>query len=107
MKTKHEGNSAEALSKAVNGTSTMNYGTIFEGFAERGIPSSDIEPRVNVLTFKAWLAKGRAVRKGERGVGVTTFIPSTRTDPGTGETRSGSRPWRTTVFHISQTEKLQ
>jgi hypothetical protein len=50
---------------------------------------------------------GRQVKRGEKGVRVTTFIPIERTDETTGEKkRSGSRPWAATVFHISQTKAM-
>jgi antirestriction protein ArdC len=99
--------SAEAFNKATSGTSTANYRAIFEGFAELGILQVDILPRENVLTFKAWKCLGRVVKKGAHGVRVVVFVPSTRTDPQTGDVRVGRRPWMTTVFHISQTEELQ
>src|SRR5260370_1442669 len=38
----------EALGRAVGNQSTMNYGAIFQGFMEKGIPESDILPRENV-----------------------------------------------------------
>ena len=64
----------EALSRARGNTSGLNYQTIFAGFMARGIPSSEIIPRENVLTYKAWQAIGRQVKKGEKGVRVTTWI---------------------------------
>src|SRR5215472_252013 len=89
----------ESLNRAVNGQSLANYGAIFEGFAAKGIPESEIHPRENVFTFNAWKAKGRFVKKGEHGVKVLTFI---ETETKTGEI--SKRPWSSTVFHISQTE---
>lgn len=85
----------------------MNFGPIIEGFMAKGIPASDIEPRVNVFTFHAWKALGRSVKKGEHGVKVTTFIPMTvkdRNDPT--KKISKCRPWTTTVFHVSQTQPI-
>jgi hypothetical protein len=76
-----------------------NYLPIFEGFMEKGIPSDDIKPRENVFTFNAWKALNRVVKRGEKGVKITTFIP----DPEKGKTY----PKTTTVFHISQTEELK
>lgn len=98
----------EALSRAVSGQSFSNFPAIFQGFAAKGIPESDIKPRENVFTFDAWKALGRYVRKGEHGVKVVTFIESLskETDPDTGERKLIRRPWTTTVFHISQTEPL-
>ena len=89
---------AEALSRAINGESVLNYPAILEGFAAKGI--DDVEPRVNVFTYHAWRAKGRQVRKGEHGVKVVTWI--TGTDKETGE--ETKYPKRTTVFHVSQTD---
>ena len=56
----------EALSRARGNTSGLNYQTIFAGFMARGIPSSEIIPRENVLTYKAWQAIGRQVKKVKR-----------------------------------------
>jgi hypothetical protein len=96
----------EALTRAISGQSLSNFPAIFQGFAAKGIPESEIKPRENVFTFDAWKALGRYVRKGEHGVKVVTFIdcPSKETDPDTGERKIIRRPWTTTVFHISQTE---
>lgn len=90
----------EALERARNGASMANFAAIYEGFARKGIAVSDIHPRQNVLTFNAWKAIGRYVRKGEKGVKVVTYIETT--DKETGEKKR--RPWSTTVFHVSQTE---
>ncbi len=89
---------AEALSRAINGESLLNYPAILEGFEAKGI--SDVEPRVNVFTYHAWRAKSRQVRKGEHGVRVVTWI--TGTDKKTGKEKK--YPKRTTVFHVSQTD---
>ena len=100
----------EALSKATTGAALTNYPAIYQGFAEKGIPADDIKPRVNVFTFHAWKALGRAVRKGEHGVKVVTFVEvaGREADEATGaETKHGyRRPWMTTVFHVSQTESV-
>jgi len=99
----------EALSRAVSGQSLSNFPAIFQGFAAKGIPESEIKPRENVFTFDAWKALGRYVRKGEHGVKVVTFLEtlSKETDPDTGERKLIRRPWTTTVFHVSQTEPLK
>lgn len=99
----------EALSRAVSGQSVVNYRDIFEGFMARGIPEQDIKPRENVFTYNAWKALGRQVRKGEHGVKCLTFIQceSKETDTKTGEKKTYRRPWTTTVFHVSQTDKVQ
>lgn len=100
---------AEALDRAIHGQSLTNYPAIFEGFAAKGIAAADIRPRENVLTFNAWKAKGRSVRKGEHGVKVVTFIESTsrREVDKDGEPATYRRPWSTTVFHISQTDPTE
>src|SRR5260370_20800320 len=77
----------ESLKRAVYGQSLSNFPAIFQGFAAKGIPESEIKPRENVFTFDAWKALGRYVRKGEHGVKVVTFIDSKskELDPYTGE----------------------
>ncbi len=92
---------AEALSRAMNGESLLNYPAILEGFTAKGI--TDIQPRVNIFTYHAWRAKSRQVRKGEHGVKVCTWITST--DKKTGKEKT--YPKRTTVFHVSQTDPIQ
>jgi len=99
----------EALARAVSSQSFTNFPAIFQGFAAKGIPESEIKPRENVFTFDAWKALGRVVRRGEHGVKVVTFIEtkSREIDQDTGEPKMIRRPWTTTVFHISQTEPLK
>src|SRR5216684_719758 len=111
-KTLHSSNKEvrqEALTRAVSGQSFSNFPAIFQGFAAKGIPESEIKPRENVFTFDAWRALGRTVRRGEHGVKVVTFIDcrSKETDPDTGERKIIRRPWTTTVFHVSQTDPLK
>ena len=96
----------EALARAVSGQSYSNFPAIFQGFAAKGIPESEIKPRENVFTFDAWKALGRVVRRGEHGVSVVTFIECSKEDKETGEKKTFRRLWRTTVFHVSQTEAL-
>jgi N-terminal domain of anti-restriction factor ArdC len=95
----------ESLQRAVSGQSTMNYESILKGFAAMGIPTDAIRPRENVLTYNAWKALGRHVRKGEHGVKAVTFVAvGAKQDPD-GEKKAGYRmPRAVTVFHISQTE---
>ena len=98
---------AEALGRAVNGTTLSNYPAIFEGFMQKGIPEDQIQPRVNVFTFHAWKALGRSVKKGEHGVKVVTWILANgkQTEDGSEAESKGFRFCRTTaVFHVSQTE---
>ena len=96
---------AEALAHATQSESLANYPAILEGFAAKGIPAAEIEPRVNVFTYHAWQALGRTVRRGEHGVKVCTWIPMTKKNADTGEAEPIGRKRRmTTVFHISQTQ---
>jgi len=99
----------ESLKRAVSGQSFSNFPAIFQGFAAKGIPESEIKPRENVFTFEAWKALGRVVRRGEHGVKVVTMIEtkSKEIDQDTGEPKIIRRPWTTTVFHVSQTEPIK
>ena len=98
----------QSLSRAVSGQSLSNYPAIFQGFAAKGIPESEIKPRENVFTYDAWRELGRQVRKGEHGVKVVTFIESKskELDKDTGEPKIYRRPWTSTVFHVSQTDAV-
>ena len=61
-----------------------------------------------VKGFKAWLAVGRCVRKGEKGIAIIAPRPFTRTvktDDGE-EQRAGMAFGAATVFDISQTDPL-
>jgi hypothetical protein len=89
----------EALQRARGNNSMLNYETIIRGFIAKGIPSSAIIPRENVLTYGAWQAINRQVKKGEKGVKVISWIKTT--DKTGAETM---RPTSATVFHVSQTE---
>ncbi len=104
----------EALGRARDGASWSNFPAVINGFAAKGIPEADIEPRVNVFTYHAWRALGRQVRKGEHGVGICTYVAMdgecTRCRgggcdkcSGTGQ-RSGRIPRTATVFHVTQTD---
>jgi len=94
----------EALARATQGQSVANYASIYEGFAAKGIAEDDIIPRFNVLTYHAWRATGRQVRKGEHGVKVFTFV--TMSKEVNGEVETFKRPKSTTVFHVSQTDEV-
>jgi hypothetical protein len=96
MKTEHQ---QDALMRARSGNSALNYQAIITGFMAKGIPSSAIIPRENVLTYGAWQAIGRQVLKGQKGVKVVSWIKTT--DKTGAETM---RPTSATVFHVSQTE---
>ena len=98
----------EALSRAQAGQSFSNYPAIIAGFLAKGIAEADILPRENVLTYHAWRAVGRQVKKGEHGVKVITFVPITKEveKDGKAETIAYRRPWTATVFHFSQTDSI-
>lgn len=92
---------AEALDRARNGESVSNFAAIFAGMRAKGIAEHDIRPRDNVLTFNAWKALGRSVKKGEKGVQVFTFVPVDGDEQGEGARTIAKTTY---VFHISQTE---
>ena len=101
---------AQALKNATENNSVANYQAIFEGFAEKGI--FDIEPRVNVLTYNAWLAVGRQVRRGESGVRVVTMVSAKAkaaeaAEAGEGEGKGFKFKRTVSVFHISQTDPIE
>lgn len=96
----------EALKRAENNSSEANYDVIIDGFVAMGIKEEDIEPRVNVFTFNAWKAKGRFVKKGEKGVKVITYILVDKKKKDSDETKKVKVKRQTTVFHISQTSSL-
>ena len=89
----------EALHRATSGDSMLNYQTIISGMMSKGIEPSEIKPRVNVLTLRAWNAKGRKIKRGETGVPCITWIICDDKEGGTYK-----RMKSVSVFHISQTE---
>jgi len=95
----------EALSRARGNLSVANYPTIYQKFIARGIPEHEIEPRVNVLTFHAWRALGRTVKRGEHGVKITTWIDCEKTDDDGEVVETYRRPKTAVVFHLSQTQE--
>ncbi len=96
----------QALNRAENNESVSNYDAIYEGFKAIGIAEDDIEPRVNVFTFNAWKAKGRFVKKGEKGVRIITYIQVDKKEENSEEIKKVLKKRQTTVFHISQTIPL-
>ncbi len=92
---------AQTVARAVTGQSIANYTAIIEGFIEKGIPANDISPRENIFTYNAWIALGRQVRKGEKGVKGTTWVEIKK-----GDEVTGKRPKSFTVFHKSQTDEV-
>ena len=100
---------AESLARIQEGFS-KNDALVVALFAARGYDPAAIEPRENVLTYRAWQAKGRQVCKGEKSVKISTFIPiDAKIDPATGRVLepASSRPWTAAVFHVSQTKAVQ
>ena len=103
---------AQALKNATENNSVANYQAIFDGFADKGIPCEEIEPRVNVLTYNAWLAVGRQVRRGETGVRVVTMVRAKSkageaSEGGEGEGASFKFARPVSVLHISQTDAIE
>lgn len=92
-----------ALARIRSGFS-KNDAAVILAFASRGIDPEDITPRENVLTYKAWQAIGRQVRKGEKGERLTTWINTEKKNPKTGKTEDSKYPRTVSVFHISQTD---
>jgi len=90
-----------SLDRALRSPALTNYPAIIAEFSARGIPADQIEPRVNVFTYNAWLALGRQVRKGEHGVRICVWV-----DVGEGEDTKRI-PRHSTVFHVSQTDEAR
>ena len=105
-RSKEAGVSAQdALARIENSQSVANYGHVIAAFQKRGIPAEEIHPKENVFTFTEWPAKGRHVRKGEKGVSVVTWIPTkSKQSDENGEPIMRTRPVRSSLFHISQTD---
>lgn len=95
---------ASALARARNGNPCANDTRVLAAFVARGLPVKDVNPRVNVLTYRAWRALGRQVAKGEHGVRLTTWLstPEERDKSGKVTRRKGKRPRAAYVFHESQ-----
>lgn len=104
---------AQALKNATQNQSLANYPAIFEGFMAKGIAPEDIIPRVNVLTYNAWRAVGRQVRKGEKGVKIVTFVNAQgrEADQSVEQEQAEAQGYKfarsVAVFHISQTDPIE
>lgn len=94
---------AEALQRAQSGRVCQNDVLCIHWATDRGY--SDPQPRVNMLTYNAWRAAGRQVRKGEKGCKLAVFGSSTRTDEN-GKKETVRRMFSATVFHIEQTDPI-
>ena len=90
----------QALKRAQESDSVANYQVIIAAFQARGIPADDIQPRVNVFTFNAWKALGRYVKKGEKGIKITSM----REEKDSNGAVTKRYPSVAYVFHRSQTE---
>lgn len=66
-------------------------------------------PTATVLGgFRQWLTAGRAVRKGQSGLGIWVPIGPKRTDEATGEKSTDKQGFILgTVFDISQTQEIE
>jgi len=90
----------EALHRAETNLPGANDVAVLLAAEAAGI--TDADPRHNVLTFSAWKAKGRVVRKGQHALcKLVVYVPM---KDKTGKT--STRPRSTAVFHISQTDRL-
>lgn len=94
----------QALERIQRGGFCKNDALAIMAFADAGIPADDIEPRINVLTFRAWKAKNRQVAKGAKSIKVVTWIPCkpTKKQETEGE-KQKLRPKTVSLFHVSQT----
>lgn len=83
---------------------TSNDVAVIQLCADRGIDPETVIPRVTVLTYNAWAAFGRHVKRGETAIPLPVFEIGTRENKETGETESFRFLKTSHVFHISQTE---
>ena len=90
----------EALERIQSGYSKNDL-VVIAAFAAQGL---DVEPRVDVLTYRAWIGKGRQVQKGEKGLRVTVWIPVVDKESGLPD---GVRPKPTALFHVNQTKPIE
>jgi len=96
--------SPEQALKRIQSTMSKNDIAVVLQFADCGIHPDEIDPRENVLTFRAWKAKGRRVAKGAISQRITVWIPkSKKKGDDSKESKGSCYPKTTSVFHISQT----
>lgn len=96
----------ESLERCVTRVASQNDQLVIDGFAARGIQAT---PRVDVFTYNAWQALGRQVRKGEKSVRVTVYIPCNPSAADRAKNPAAParvRPRTAYVFHISQTDPI-
>ena len=72
----------KASDAEIEASRLRNNDLVTEAFTKAGY--SDVQPRVNVLTYDKWVEAGRRVRKGEKSVRVGNFA----------------------LFHITQTDVI-
>lgn len=95
----------QALTRVQGCRSGANMMIVYTALQAKGIHIDDIQPGVNMLTFHAWKALGRSVKKGEKGVSLVTWIPCGKVDEnGKAEYL---RPKTAYVFHVSQTVEIK
>jgi len=99
-------NAQKALNRIQSNPSVANFSAVYAAFAEKGIPMDNIKPKENVLTFTAWKAKGRCVKKGEKGVKVVSWIEIEGKPAKQGEKTTRKQPIRACLFHVTQTKAL-
>jgi len=86
----------QTLARIESGFSKNDFAAI-KAFAHAGIDPESLQPRINILTYKAWRAKGRQVSKGAISVRVTVWIPTTENG------KKKMIPKNASLFHESQT----
>uniref|UniRef100_A0A6M3ITI8 N-terminal domain-containing protein n=1 Tax=viral metagenome TaxID=1070528 RepID=A0A6M3ITI8_9ZZZZ len=112
MPTKKVESPQQALARIKAGARpSSNWNLIFTELQARGIPVEEIKPFENVLTFKAWLALGRVVKKGEHGVNIPVSLKDNSPDSQQTDDdpeHINRKRWVTAqVFHISQTKEIK
>ena len=102
----------QSISKVQFGTpykkefSENNIEIVKKAVAERFPEWSDqCQPGVNVLTVKAWNARGYRIKKGEKGIRLNGSAPVKEKDDKGEENVVGSRFVRAYVFALPQVEK--
>lgn len=101
MTTQTKINANHSYNKAVSGASIMNDLKVISYFETQGILA---HPRQDVFTFGVWKHKfNRVVKRGQKGVKITTFIPRENKTNG----KKQVFPRTVSVFHYSQTEELK
>lgn len=95
----------EAALQRIAGGFSGNDVAVVMIFASLGVDPDEILPRENVLTFKAWKAKGRKIAKGVNSISVPVYIPAKGKQEAEGDDeKPGSMmKRRARLFHESQT----